>query len=69
MSRNKPINCAYCGKEKLSRDEIGLSKKLIHRQVERMMCLTCMAEYAEMSEEDLEELVDRFKRDGCALFG
>lgn len=68
MSRGKQINCAYCGKEKLSKNDIGLNKKLIHPQVERMMCLTCMAEYFEATEEELKELIERFKREGCALF-
>lgn len=69
MSGVKQINCAYCDKEKLSKDEIGLNKKLIHPQIERMMCLTCMAAYFETTEEELEEMIERFKREGCALFG
>lgn len=68
MSGGKPINCAYCDKEKLSKNDIGLNKKLIHRQIERMMCLTCMAAYFEMTEEELKEMTERFKRQGCALF-
>ncbi len=69
MSGGKQINCAYCDKEKLSKNEIGLNKKLIHRQIERMMCLTCMAAYFETTEEELKEMIEGFKRQGCALFG
>lgn len=69
MSGGKQINCAYCDKEKLSKDEIGLNKKLIHRKIERMSCLTCMAKHFEMTEEDLKEMIERLKRQGCALFG
>jgi transcription elongation factor Elf1 len=68
MSGGKQINCAYCGKEKLSKNDIGLNKKLIHPQIERMKCLTCMAEYFEMTEEEMKEMIERFKRQGCALF-
>jgi len=68
MSRGKQVNCAYCGKEKLSKNDIGLNKKLIHPQVEQMMCLTCMAEYFETTEEELVEMIEEFKRQGCALF-
>lgn len=50
-------------------NEIGLNKKLIHPQVERMMCLTCMAEYLETTEEELKEMIEIFKRQGCVLFG
>ena len=69
MSGGKQINCAHCDKEKLSKNEIGLNKKLIHRQIERMMCLTCMADYFEMKEEDLKEMIERLKQQGCSLFG
>ena len=69
MSGGKQIGCAYCDKENLSKDEIGLNKKLIHRQIERMMCMTCMAAYFETTEEALCEKVEEFKRQGCTLFG
>ena len=69
MSGGKQINCAYCDKEKLSKDEIGLNKKLIHRQIEQMMCLTCMAAFCETTEEELKKMIKGFKRQGCALFG
>ena len=58
----------YCSKEKLSRNEIGLNKKFINEQIEQMMCLTCMADYLETTEEELKEMIERFKREGCALF-
>jgi hypothetical protein len=69
MSVRRQIDCAYCGRENLSKDEIGLNRKIIHRQIERMMCLTCMAAYFDMTEERLAEKIEEFKRQGCALFG
>ena len=69
MSGAKQIDCAFCSKEKLSKDEIGLNKKLIHRQIERMMCLACMSAYFETTVEALNEKIEEFKRQGCALFG
>jgi uncharacterized protein YlaI len=69
MSGGKQINCGYCDKEKLSKNDIGLNKKLIHQQIERMMCLTCMAAYFDTTEEELKEMIERFNRQGCALFG
>jgi len=69
MSGRKQTDCAFCVKEKLSKDEIGLNKKLIHRQIERMMCLACMAAYFETTEENLKEKIEWFKEQGCALFG
>ncbi len=71
MSGGKQVGCAFCDKEKLSKDEIGLNRKLIHRQVEveRMMCLQCMAAYFETPEEYLKEKIEDCKRQGCTLFG
>ena len=69
MSSRKQTDCAFCVKEKLSKDEIGLNKKLIHRQIKRMMCLPCMAAYFETTEENLKETIEYFKRHGCPLFG
>lgn len=68
MSRKKQIDCAYCFKEKLSKNEVGLNKKLIHPHIERMMCLACIAEHLETTEEEMEEMIERFKWEGCALF-
>ncbi len=69
MSAGKQVSCANCDKENLSKDEIGLNKKLIHPQIERMMCMRCIAAYFEITEEELEEMIERFKRQGCVLFG
>ncbi len=69
MSGGKQINCAYCDKEKLSKNDIGLNKKLFHPQIERMMCLMCLAAYFETTEEELKEMIEKFKRGGCDLFG
>ncbi len=69
MSGVGQVHCVYCGKKKLSKNDIGLNKKLISRQIERMMCLTCMAEYLETTEEELREMIEEYKRQGCALFG
>ncbi len=69
MRGGKTIHCAYCDKEKLSKDEIGLNKKLIHRQIERMMCLACMADHFETTEDDLQDMIERLKEQGCSLFG
>ncbi len=69
MSGGKQISCAYCDRDKLTKNDIGLNKKLIHQQVEKMMCMTCMAAYFETTEEELKEMIEGFKQQGCALFG
>ena len=61
-------NCYICGKEGLTHNEIGLNKKLIGRNIERFHCMDCLAEYLEISVEDLEERIQGFKDAGCVLF-
>lgn len=64
----KRIDCFVCGKENLSRDEKGLNKKLIGRNIERFHCIDCLAEFLGVSTEDLFERIEEFKNDGCTLF-
>ena len=60
--------CCVCGKEPLSRDEIGITKKLIDKQAESFYCLPCLAESIEADEEELLSKIEEFKKQGCTLF-
>lgn len=60
--------CYVCGKVPLTKNEIGLTKKLIDTKAERYYCLSCLAEYLEVSEEELLAKVEEFKEEGCTLF-
>ena len=60
--------CYVCGKENLSKDEVGLTKKLISRESKRFYCLACLAESLEVSAEVLLAKVEEFKEQGCGLF-
>lgn len=68
MSTKKRIACFLCGKNPLVKDEIGLNKKLLHRQVERIMCLTCLADYLETTVDVLYEKISELKEQGCKFF-
>jgi hypothetical protein len=52
----------------LSADEIALNRKMISRNVEKMMCLKCFAGYFETDVETLLEKIVEFKRGDCKLF-
>lgn len=69
MRSQKVQICSGCGKTPLSKNEIGVNKKLLGENVERLMCLTCLAEYLEVDEDDLREKIEEFKAEGCKLFG
>ncbi len=59
--------CYVCGKE-LAKNEIGLTKKLIDKKTNKFYCLTCLAEYLEVTEEELLAKIEEFKEEGCTLF-
>lgn len=70
MKTTVPQQCRYCEKTPLSKDEIGLNKKLFEAEAKQklFMCLHCMADYLDCSEDDLREKIEEFKREGCKLF-
>ena len=61
--------CQYCHAE-LSRDEVGLSKKLFESETKKgkYSCMQCMSEMLEVSKDDLQAKIEEFKRQGCKLF-
>lgn len=60
--------CYVCGKENLSKNEIGLTKKLLSKNAKTYYCLDCLAEYLEVDTAFLIEKIEEFKAQGCALF-
>lgn len=57
--------CRECGAV-LSRDEVGLTKKLL--DAKEFFCYACLAEYLEVEEEFLHAKVEEFRDEGCTLF-
>jgi len=64
----KKKSCYICGKEALSKNEIGLTKKLDNKDSRRFYCLDCLAEYLEVDTEFLIAKIEEFKEQGCKLF-
>lgn len=60
--------CYVCGKTPLTKNEIGLTKKLINKKANYFYCIDCLAEYLEVTTEELEAKVEEFKEEGCILF-
>lgn len=59
--------CMKCERV-LSHDEKALYRKIISRQAESFLCLSCLADYYRVSEAALQEKIDFFKEIGCTLF-
>lgn len=64
----KNITCVSCGKENLTRDEIGINIKLLGDQIEAYYCLDCLAEYLDVTTQDILDKIEEFKEEGCKLF-
>ena len=69
MPRCEHHDCADCGKADLSKDEIGINRKLLGKSVERFLCIDCLAQYLEVTSDDLLSKIEEFKAQGCKLFG
>jgi len=61
-------NCVSCGKIGLMKNEIGINKKLLGENVENYYCLDCLAEYLEVTPQDILDKIEEFKGEGCKLF-
>ena len=62
------IVCFVCGKTDLSKDEVGLNKKMLGRDIKQCYCLDCFAEYFDVTTNELLAKVEEFKEQGCLLF-
>lgn len=61
-------SCIACGKNPLSKDEIGIDKKLLGEQIDSFYCLDCLADYLGVETQDLLDKIEEFKEEGCKLF-
>lgn len=69
-SSDQKYYCNSCfRREPLTRDEVGITKKLLGEDARVFFCLPCLAEYLECTEEELLEKIEQFKEEGCKLFG
>ncbi len=64
----KKTICKSCYKVPLTKDEIGLCKKLLGDDGSGFLCMDCLASYLDSTVEDLLDKVEEFKEEGCTLF-
>ncbi|MEY8356735.1 hypothetical protein AALB39_25760 [Lachnospiraceae bacterium 54-53] len=60
--------CISCGQDNLPRNTVGINKKLLGEHIESYYCMDCLAEYLDVTVEDLYDKIEEFKEDGCELF-
>ena len=61
-------NCGICGKQDLSKDTIGINKKLLGTEIKNYYCMDCLADYLECTVDELLNKIEEFKAEGCKLF-
>ena len=66
--RAREIQCLACRKTPLTKNEIGVNKKLLGSDVEAFYCMNCLADYLEVTVQDIEDKIEEFKEQGCKLF-
>lgn len=64
----KNYNCIACGKNSLNKNEIGINKKLLGMKSENFYCIDCLANFLEVTPQDILDKIEDFKSDGCKLF-
>ena len=60
--------CIMCGNTIVEKNVIGLNQKLLGRKIKNYYCIDCLADYLEVSVEELIEKIEEFKGEGCKLF-
>ena len=68
MTMIKMADCYICGKKNISKNEIGLTKKLMGKSSKNLYCISSSAEELEVTTEELQEKIEEFKNEGCKLF-
>ena len=62
------VNCVSCFKENLEKDTIALNKKLLGKDIEKFYCIDCLADFLNVTVEELLDKIEEFKEEGCELF-
>ena len=64
----KIFSCIACGKRPLSKNEVGINKKLLGMKSKNFYCIECLANFLEVEPQGILDKIEDFKNDGCKLF-
>lgn len=64
----KTYCCISCEKKPLTKNEIGINKKLLGEPIEFFYCLECLAMFLEVEPQEILNKIEDFKEEGCKLF-
>ncbi|MCR4580719.1 MAG: hypothetical protein K5681_10280 [Treponema sp.] len=61
-------SCIRCDHELLA-DDIAIYRKLVNRAATEFLCMDCLAQDFKCSRQDIEKLIDYYRKSGmCTLF-
>lgn len=60
--------CISCFRDNLDNNTIALNKKLLGMDIDNFYCLDCLANYLNVTVDELLEKVEEFKEEGCTMF-
>ena len=64
----KDYNCVSCSKKTLTKNEVGITIKLLGEDTRVYYCIDCLAEYLDVTVQDIYDKIEEFKEQGCTLF-
>lgn len=64
----KKTKCVICSTEIKEKNVIGINKKLLGEDIINFYCMPCLADYLDVTVDDLNEKIEEFKDEGCKLF-
>ena len=59
--------CKECQRP-ISRDEVGLTRKLINRGLTEFYCFECLGKIYRLDMKTMKDMVESFRAAGCTLF-
>ncbi len=69
MKKNRDRHaCIACGRLPLKKNEIGINQKLLGETEGQFYCMSCLADYLAVSEQDISDKIEEFREEGCKLF-
>ena len=55
--------CVICGKEIREKNVLGINKKLLGEDIINFYCMDCLADYLDVTVDDLNEKIEEFKQE------
>lgn len=52
----------------LTRNEVGINQKLLGERTSAYYCMDCLADYLDVTVQDIEDKIEEFRAEGCKLF-